>query len=37
MKTSLQFELMDEPTELAIDEMFSGEVYFRDSSTELEP
>jgi DNA-directed RNA polymerase subunit K/omega len=37
LKTSLQYEVMDEPTELAIGEMYSGEVYFRDSSSEIEP
>ncbi|MCB0718536.1 MAG: DNA-directed RNA polymerase subunit omega [Bacteroidetes bacterium] len=35
LKASLEYELMKEPTEQAIDEMFEGEVYFRDASTEF--
>jgi DNA-directed RNA polymerase subunit K/omega len=35
LKASLEFEVMNEPTEKALDEMFAGEVYYRDASTEF--
>jgi len=35
-RISLEYEKMPEPTELAIDEMLKGEIYFRDPSAELE-
>ena len=35
-RVSLEFELRDEPTELAIDEMFTGDIYFRDPSADIE-
>lgn len=34
-RISIEFERKPEPTELAIDEMFDDEVYYRDSSVEL--
>lgn len=30
-RTSLEFETREEPTEIAIGQMFDGEVYFRDN------
>ena len=35
-RISLEYELRPEPTELAIDEMLSGEIYHRDPSSEPE-
>ncbi len=35
-KISLEYELKPEPTEMAISEMFNGEIYFRDPSAEIE-
>lgn len=35
LKASLEYEVMNEPTEQALDQMFAGEVYFRDASTEF--
>ena len=34
-RISIEFERKPEPTELAIEEMFEDEVYYRDSSVEL--
>jgi DNA-directed RNA polymerase subunit K/omega len=36
LRTSLEYELKPKPTQIAIDEMFSGDVYFRDSNVDLE-
>jgi hypothetical protein len=36
LRTSLEYELKAKPTEIAIDEMFSGDIYFRDSNVDLE-
>ncbi len=35
-KISIEYELQPEPTEMAINEMFEGEIYFRDPSADLE-
>ncbi len=35
-RISLEYEKMPEPTEMAIEEMLNGEIYFRDPSAELE-
>ena len=35
-RISVEFEKKPEPTEVAISEMFKGEIYFRDPSAELE-
>lgn len=35
LKASLEYEVMKEPTEKALDEMFEGEVYFRDASSDF--
>ncbi|WP_457654377.1 DNA-directed RNA polymerase subunit omega [Rhodocaloribacter sp.] len=35
-RISLEYEKKPEPTELAIEEMLNGEIYFRDPSAELE-
>lgn len=35
-RISIEHELKPEPTEMAIDEMFNGEIYFRDPSSEAE-
>jgi len=35
-RVSLEYELRPKPTELTIDEMFNGEIYFRDPAAELE-
>jgi len=35
-RISIEHELMPEPTELAIDEMFKGEIYFRNPMAESE-
>ena len=35
-RISMEHELLPEPTEKAIEEMFNGEVYFRDPQRELE-
>lgn len=35
-RISMEYELKPEPTEIAIDEMFEGEIYFRDSSADME-
>ncbi|GIV60588.1 DNA-directed RNA polymerase subunit omega [Rhodocaloribacter litoris] len=35
-RISLEYEMMPEPTELAINEMLNGEIYFRDPLAELE-
>lgn len=36
LRTSLEYELKDEPTEIAIKQMLEGDVYFRDSNVDLE-
>ena len=33
-RISIEHELMPEPTEVAIEEMFNSEIYFRDSSVD---
>ena len=33
-RISVEYEVKPEPTEVAIDEMFSGEIYYRDPTTE---
>ena len=35
-RVSIEYELKPEPTEVAIQEMFDGEIYFRDPSAEVE-
>ena len=35
-RISLEYELKPEPTEIAIQEMFEGEIYFRDPSNDIE-
>ena len=35
-RISVEYELKPEPTEMAIQEMFDGEIYFRDPSAENE-
>ena len=35
-RISIEHEVLPEPTEIAIDEMFSGDVYYRDPSVEVE-
>ncbi len=35
-RISLEHEVLPEPTEVAINEMFGGEIYFRDPNTEME-
>ncbi|WP_456424872.1 DNA-directed RNA polymerase subunit omega [Rhodocaloribacter sp.] len=35
-RISLEYEKKPEPTELAIEEMLNGEIYFRDPAAELE-
>ena len=35
-RISIEHEVMPEPTEMAIHEMFNGEIYFRDPSAEPE-
>jgi hypothetical protein len=34
-KVSLEYEVKPEPTEVAIDQLLGGDVYFRDSGAEL--
>ncbi len=36
LRTSLEYELRNEPTEMAIDQMFEGDIYFRDSNIDLD-
>lgn len=36
LRTSLEYELKNEPTELAIQQMFDGDVYYRDSTIDLD-
>lgn len=35
-RISLEYELKPEPTEMAIEEMFAGEIYFRDPAGDLD-
>ncbi len=36
LRTSLEYELKDEPTELGIQQMMDGDVYYRDSTIDLD-
>ena len=36
LRTSLEYELKDEPTEMAIQQLFDGDIYFRDSTIDLD-